>query len=45
MLKEKVIKKIGTLILDYTSNSLSMDPVNIFKPRSFTTHFVNYMLF
>lgn len=39
--KRKSDKKIGTLILDYTSNSLSMDPVNIFKPRSFTTHFLN----
>ena len=30
----------GTIILDYTSNSLSMDPVNIFKKRSTSMHYI-----
>jgi len=39
--KRKSDNKKGTIILDYTSNSLSMDPVNIFKARSFSTHYIN----
>lgn len=35
--RRKTDNKKGTLILDYSSNSLSMDPLNIFKPRSFNT--------
>ena len=35
--RRKSDNKEGTLILDYSSNSLSMDPINIFKPRSFNT--------
>jgi len=38
--KRKSDGKKGTIILDYSSNSLSMDPVNIFKPRSFSTHYI-----
>ena len=32
--KNTKTNKIGTLILDYTSNELSMDPINIFKKKS-----------
>lgn len=31
--KEKSNNKIGTLLIDYLSNELSMDPVNIFKSK------------
>lgn len=32
--KDKKNNKVGTLILDYASNGLSMDPINIFKEKS-----------
>ncbi len=32
--KNTKTNKIGTLILDYASNELSMDPINIFKEKS-----------
>ena len=32
--KDTVTGNCGTLILDYISNELSMDPINLFKPKS-----------
>ena len=34
--------QLGTLILDYASNSLSMDPINIFKKESKNMKFLNH---
>ncbi|MBI96551.1 hypothetical protein CL656_05345 [bacterium] len=40
-IKDKNTNNYGTLILDYTSNSLSMDPVNIFKSKEKTDYLKN----
>ncbi len=35
----------GTLILDYTSSDLSMDPINLFKPKEFVSFKTNSSYF
>ena len=37
-------KQNGTIIIDYLSNSLSMDPVNIFKERSYISYSKNTII-